>query len=365
MRRRALIFALLYTVVILYLCFYPGAFSPLPKAVQLEWVPWTGRRQILDAVLNVLLYVPLGYAAGLAAGGTRWGLVIVTLLGSGLSLGVEYLQLWTPLRFSNYNDWLMNSTGALAGAALARLNLWAYDSTWGRWWRAWHLRPEGILFGSLWLLWFAFPFVPRIALGVTVAQFTSLGPWSWENFVTTALSMAGLSMILGSSPWLAVAVAAVAAQPLLLDRALSGAQVAGAVLGWTAIARFPSVARFLGWILLGWLIVEQFRPWTFTAKPEAFSWVPFESWYDGDSSRYYPIIFGKLFLYTVTLRTLRATGLSWKWAVGLPAAVLFTGEWAQRYLPGRTPELTDVVLLLAGFTLTLLIRDEQAPQAKH
>jgi len=30
------------------------------------------------------------------------------------------------------------------------------------------------------------------------------------------------------------------------------------------------------------------------------------------------------------------------------AAIIAIGEWCQRYMPGRTPELTDLVLLAAG-----------------
>jgi VanZ family protein len=35
----------------------------------------------------------------------------------------------------------------------------------------------------------------------------------------------------------------------------------------------------------------------------------------------------------------------------VPGAILFGSELAQRYLPGRTPEITDVVMLGAGAVL--------------
>ena len=34
-----------------------------------------------------------------------------------------------------------------------------------------------------------------------------------------------------------------------------------------------------------------------------------------------------------------------------PGVILFAGELAQCYLPGRTPEITDVILLAAGAVL--------------
>jgi VanZ family protein len=47
----------------------------------------------------------------------------------------------------------------------------------------------------------------------------------------------------------------------------------------------------------------------------------------------------------------RSAGARWIWALAAPGTILFAGELAQRYLPGRTPELTDLVLLTAGAVL--------------
>jgi len=47
--------------------------------------------------------------------------------------------------------------------------------------------------------------------------------------------------------------------------------------------------------------------------------------------------------------------MRWTWALVVPGAILLAGELAQRYLPGRTPETTDLVLLLAGGVMLCLI----------
>ena len=75
----------------------------------------------------------------------------------------------------------------------------------------------------------------------------------------------------------------------------------------------------------------------------------------GALESYYGIIFGKLFLYTAILWVERSAGMRWAWALVVPGAILLTGELAQRYLPGRTPELTDLVLLLAGAVMLYLV----------
>ena len=76
----------------------------------------------------------------------------------------------------------------------------------------------------------------------------------------------------------------------------------------------------------------------------------------GAADSYYGILFGKLFLYTAILCVERKSGMRWIWALAAPGAILFAGELAQCYLPGRTPESTDVFLLAAGAVLLQVSR---------
>jgi VanZ family protein len=46
--------------------------------------------------------------------------------------------------------------------------------------------------------------------------------------------------------------------------------------------------------------------------------------------------------------------MRWAWALVAPGVLLFMGELAQCYLPGRTPEITDLVMLVAGAVLLYL-----------
>jgi len=107
-------------------------------------------------------------------------------------------------------------------------------------------------------------------------------------------------------------------------------------------------------LLLIWLIIEELRPFQFRSPPQPFSWLPFESWFVGAADSYYGTFFGKLFLYTAILWVQRKSGIPWIWALLAPGAILAAGEFAQRYLPGRTPEITDLVLLAAGAVLLSL-----------
>ncbi|HEY3219297.1 MAG TPA: VanZ family protein [Gemmatimonadales bacterium] len=81
--------------------------------------PWLGcvlcgERGIADALINILLFLPLG--AVLAAAGMSWARCF--LVGALLSAGVEFAQLYIPGRDPSLGDVLFNTLGAGLGAAL-------------------------------------------------------------------------------------------------------------------------------------------------------------------------------------------------------------------------------------------------------
>jgi VanZ family protein len=75
-----------------------------------------------DAVINVLAYIPFGFLLGLALR-AHVGVILSVLLASScglaLSCGMEYLQMYLPMRTSSNLDILTNSAGNLTGALLA------------------------------------------------------------------------------------------------------------------------------------------------------------------------------------------------------------------------------------------------------
>jgi hypothetical protein len=129
-----------------------------------------------------------------------------------------------------------------------------------------------------------------------------------------------------------------------------------------ALGVFPREIRAASPLLLVWLVFEELRPFQFRSPPQPFSWLPFESWFVGALDSYYGILFGKLFLYTAIIWVERRSGIRWVLALFTPAAILAAGESAQRYLPGRTPELTDLVLLAAGAVLLYLVEPSRGAE---
>jgi VanZ family protein len=352
-RTRAAIFLGLYVCVIVYLTLFPWDFQFYARGQELRWAPLNARRPILDAVLNVFLFVPLG-AAGFVAFGRRWKAAVGTVLAAALlSWSIEWLQMWTPKRYANLTDFASNTLGAAIGCAAA----WEIGRR-GWWHRAhreghvarWSLSAIAGLFLIFWLLWHAFPFIPAIALP-RLKQIVSSTPWSWLTFAETMVGFAALTRIVGRSPWLALAFLVLPTQIALMDRSLSYPAIAGAAVGGTTMLAAGSRANAVWpWLLSLWLVFSEFRPFTFSTAVQPMSWEPFRTWYDFSVTSYYATIFGKLFLYTAVVWSLRPK-LGWVGAVGVPALILAAGEWSQQYLPGRTPETTDLVILAGGAVL--------------
>ena len=273
----------------MYLSLYPWRFVDYPVPATLAWTPLVSRSLILDAVLNGVFYMPLGAAAFLTLWRRPSALAAAAALGGLVSISVEWMQLSIPTRVGNLVDLLTNTIGALLGAVVALVATSPPVAS-----RLEAFESPGPLIVGLWTIWQGFRFLlPRTWSAIDLAQ-----------------ESVGLLI------------------PLLL--------------------RLRGMCRIAAPLLVAWLVFEELRPFHFHGPPQAFGWLPFISWFAGASESYYGVIFGKLFFYTGIVWILRESTLRWLWAVAIPAFILAAGEAAQRYLPGRTPESTDLVLLAAG-----------------
>lgn len=82
-----------------------------PSVPQLSYCLICGERGTSDAVLNILLFAPLGFLLQ----GRRWSVLRVALLGLLLSSSIEVAQHFIPGRYSNLGDVVWNTAGTLAG----------------------------------------------------------------------------------------------------------------------------------------------------------------------------------------------------------------------------------------------------------
>ena len=88
------------------------AVSALPG---LGWVDYA----VAEFSANILLFVPMGLLFTLLLGAWRWWLAVT--IGVAATLGIEFVQLFLPARFTDVRDLLANTLGTLIGVGVALL----------------------------------------------------------------------------------------------------------------------------------------------------------------------------------------------------------------------------------------------------
>lgn len=124
-----------------------------------------------DVNINVIGYAPLGFLfalGGLRSGLRGWSLPVALLSGAGLSLCMEFLQIYLPRRVPSNLDFVLNAGGVLLGALVASGLEWlgALDR-WSVFRERWFgQQPHGglVLIG-MWPLALLFPQVLPFGLG--------------------------------------------------------------------------------------------------------------------------------------------------------------------------------------------------------
>lgn len=163
----------IYTVLIIYASLYPFEnwrvqgiapwtflWAPLPQY-------WTG----FDVLSNVLGYAPLGFLMVLAFHRTRrqWpGLWLIALMAGCLSLTMESLQMFLPVRVPSNVDAALNVGGALIGALTARLMAWVgLLERWSRFRDKWFVQDAdgAMALLAVWPLALLFPVPVAFGLG--------------------------------------------------------------------------------------------------------------------------------------------------------------------------------------------------------
>ena len=83
---------------------------------RIEWVPFARFQRPRDILLNLLLYVPVGWFVAEAEKPFRRTVAWAGTYGLILSAATEFTQVFSHGRFPTTSDVLVNTLGALAGA---------------------------------------------------------------------------------------------------------------------------------------------------------------------------------------------------------------------------------------------------------
>jgi VanZ family protein len=340
-----------------------------------SWPPLAFRYFVRDVIVNVALYIPLGFAGHLAFRRNRlpaFSIYAPVLLGLLLSIAMELTQLLVPTRDTSMADVVTNTIGSgigvvlgLAFEAIMTRNHWPSRT------RNYRVADRGaLLLAFCWAAWLLFPFFPALRsfeLSRRLAVFEQsrlIDPVPLASAVASWYAAGLLLTAAGTRihrAWFALTLLAIPAQFLIADRQPLPSLLLGAIVGVVLfIARHPAGApsKVEASIFLAVIAVRGLAPFHFVAEPTPFNWVPFVPMLSGDWQSLAGVLLEKTFYYGTALWLLRATGLRLAPSILLVAAVLASIEIAQIHLPGRVPETTDPILaVLLGFVLAILSRE--------
>jgi len=119
-------FVLLYALLLMLVLAAPIG-TAHPKSGYLREVPSAATMGgMVDGLLNIAIFVPLGWGLRRLIRFRSHGLLaalIVGLVGAHLSVVMEVFQHFVPLRYSSITDVVSNTVGAIVGSVVAQRHL--------------------------------------------------------------------------------------------------------------------------------------------------------------------------------------------------------------------------------------------------
>ncbi len=326
-----------------------------------------------DIIANIFLYMPFGFFAALAlsrGGGTAGRVVLITLIGGMLSTSMELAQYFDADRVTNASDIYTNSFGALLGAIGGSLAAGSFR---------WPLLAQvaaarvPMLILVAWIGYRLYPYVPTIDLH---KYWSALKPLilypslsAYDLFRYTAIWLTTSALIEGvvgvGRGWVLFPLfvgCVLVGKVMIVDTSLSVAEVTGAasaillsgVLAFNAAFRMTLIAL----IFYGYVVADRLEPFQFSAIARPFVWTPFLGFMSGDLTIDILSFLEKFFLYGGAIWLLTRAGLRLGKATLLIAATLFLTSQAERFLPGRSAEVTDAIMALIIGAIFALIGNE-------
>jgi VanZ family protein len=328
-----------------------------------------------DLIVNLLAYVPLGLLAALAlrarvtGAAQRW--LVATAAGALLSLCIELLQHAIAVRVPSFADWVLNIASTAAGATLAFAFAAIPTRPLAMRLRRLQLNPALALLVVLWLAAHCVPFLPRLrpgridsAIDASLALQPAAGAVAGYFAAWLILSAALRTLVRRESFWSLFALVtgiSLAARLLFVGQRLTPDECLGLLLALPVILRLrrrthaTSQAPLFGFICIA-LLVLGLAPFTFAGAWGGFSPWPFPTLAGAAGDPFDLALLERLFL---------AFGAVWVAAgsaMGLGAGALLlllialAGEAAQVWMPGRSADTTEIVMLLAGALLVAALR---------
>jgi len=370
--------------LILYGSLFPFRFEgagPASLAELLARLPWA-RTTRSDIAANILLYLPFGACLAWMLAprlGGALALALAVALGALLSTTVEVVQMFELRRVSSLADIAYNTAGSALGAALA-LALRSAGTSLRR-----HPLEQVLthpIAAALVLLWVGFRLVPFSPIATPAQWLTSLEPlwrgswWQpWETLcwlvpwlvvgqAVSTLSRGGSGLRPLLLVMLAVTIGLVAlGGKQLLPAELAAMALAVVMTGLLARLGGPWAAGLLALALAALFAVNGLAPFNFGLDRDSFGWVPFAESLLRYRSTNLPDMLGRCFTYGALVWLLARTGRSPLGATLLAGGLVLAVEILQIWLPGKTADITDPLLVAAAGGLLALF--EGSPRARR
>lgn len=336
-----------------------------------------------DLILNVLLYLPLGFCLLLALSARTHravAVIVATLIGAALSLCIELAQSMLPARVPSLMDLSLNTVGSFLGATCGL--------AWFGFSRLMRLpnRPEAIfrdpqamIVIALWFLWRLAPFVPELDLAKLKAALrplfsphlhawmvlTYLICWLVVNQLIAALVSRAhrLEALLATIAIVLVSRLVLASATFIPDELLALMLLLPMVLLTHRLTPQPRRALLLGGMLV-LLLADSFAPFRLSGEPQSFDWWPFKVWWTQSPVEVFDSIdwthrLRRLFLFGAVLWSLK----DWGWSPRIGAAAVLSlavmVSIVHCWQPSQQASITEP-LLIGGLIALFVWADKKA-----
>ena len=362
------------TAIIVYGSLYPFAFRPADDGIgpvlRALWESRAERPGRVTFLANILLYMPLGFFAIHALGrrgGAAGRMVLITLLGVFLSVSMELLQYFDEGRVTDARDVYVNTLGTLIGAGAGSLLTegirWPFLSEIA-------VARVPTLLLVAWVGYRLFPFVPTLDLH---KYWSAIKPVINDPIPTYYDLLHYTAMWLGIGALIEAIVGTrrgclffslfisgiLVGKIMIVDATLNAGEIAGAaaaIAAWIVLGFRPALRIiFIALAFCAYVVAERLEPFQFAATPGPFSWIPLRGFMSGDLAIDVMSFLQKFFLYGSLIWLLTQAGWQLRSAIFSTALILFITSEAERFLPGRSAEISDAFMVLVIGTIFALI----------
>lgn len=363
--RRSLIIALGMLLIIVYGSLYRFEFrTNTDPAGPLRFLlaNWNRLTKPSDVLANILFYAPFGFFLARSFMRYRRAVTVafVTSAGLVLSFAMESMQFYIVRRSAAMSDVYADTVGTLLGATAACLGLrlvrpFSFDLSRNRFvallllsWLGGRLFPY-LPTTNVHKYWDALkplmsnPVLPPVDLYTEAVGWLAIA-LLLETFFGTSRSRTALSVLMA---------AVLLARIVIMRIVLIPAEVIGgiaAVLVWMLLSRVRTRTIIITVLFVVSMVLQGLEPFQFTSMARPFGWIPFRSFLIGPIDLAIISFFGKVFAYGCLVWLLMRSGCSWFSSTVWGATLVLTLRVTQIYLPGRSAEITDalMVLIMAG-----------------